>query len=406
MSAVPVTAQGIVNDVRVMSGLRNNQLFSDAQILELVNDALDELSDKFIASLGHWFRKTADFTLAGNAAGDNTFDLTTLPDFQMDQGVNWYPGGYSSPPVPVNRLGSFAERGRGMGTVALGYVGAERVYYTNGNLLFIDPFTASSGQYRLIYTPQKTPLAFALGVDVESAQIVIPTTGGNVAFSSTAFLDATSAPWLATDAGDSVVVTGAINSGNNGAHVIGAYDSPTRVTLIGTYTPETLGDGATVNLFRQSRVDGAGNWTFYGNNPFSNPTIAVNVGDVITVKGTPSNDGSYTVTQAATGGNAIATGGVTTHAENFPGIVTVTVQPAGTAAALSALLAPWALYLKLHTSIAIRNSRSQPIADLQPKLLMQEKRIAVMSSLRSEGPKQAPITNLRRGRRGLRGYFG
>lgn len=39
-----------------------------------------------------------------------------------------------------------------------------------------------------------------------------------------------------------------MNSGNNGTFVINAYDSPTRVTLAGSFTPETLPITATVTV--------------------------------------------------------------------------------------------------------------------------------------------------------------
>lgn len=235
-----VLAQTLSDDTRVISGLRNNPLFSDAQIVELLNDAYNELRDKFVAALSHWFRNTALFTLTGNTQGSNTFDLTTIPDFQMDQGVDWLPGG-NAPPITVPRMGSFAERNTISG--GLGWLsGQVREYFTNGDLLFINPFTNSAGSYQLIYTPQAVLLAIPVNVS-------IPCDGVNTGFSSTAFLNGPpSTPFLPTDVGLSVTVTGAINSGNNGTFPINAFDSPARVTLTGTFTPETLPTNATVTV--------------------------------------------------------------------------------------------------------------------------------------------------------------
>ena len=234
-----ILAQTLSDDTRVISGLRNNPLLSDVQIVDLLNDAFGVARDTFVVALEHWFRSTAAFTLAGNVVGSNTFDLTTIPDFQMDQGVNWNPQA-GAPPIPVPRLGSFAERGSvgGVGWLS----GQYREYFTNGDLLFIDPFQNSAGSYTLIYTPQGVPLAIPVNAS-------IPVDGVNTGFSSSAFLNSPPGTFfLATDVGLSVTVTGAVNSGNNGTFVINAYDSPTRVTLAGSFTPETLPITATVTV--------------------------------------------------------------------------------------------------------------------------------------------------------------
>lgn len=162
-----ILAQTLVDDTRVISGLRANPLFSDTQICELLNDAYDELADKFVAAVQHWFRATVSFTLTGNTPGTNTFDLTTIPDFQMDQGLNWLPNGPTGPSFPVLRLGSFAERGTAGGGIAgIGGLTSARRYFTNGDLLFVDPYVTSAGQYTLVYTPQRVPLALTAGAGV------------------------------------------------------------------------------------------------------------------------------------------------------------------------------------------------------------------------------------------------
>lgn len=225
-----VLTSSLVADTRVMSGLRNNPFLSDMQIVSLLNDAYNELRDRFVAALEHWFKNTVTFTLSGNTEGQNTFDLTTIPDYQMDQGLNWYPNGTTSPPVTIPALGSFAERNSRSGWLAIGQAQV-REYYTDGDTLYVVPATASAGTYTLFYTCQATPLALS-GPEVD----------------------------------------------------------------------------------------------------------------------------------------------------------------------LPALLTPWALYLKVHASIAIRNARDQPITDLSTKLATELARLIAMSKKRSEGVRQAPITRLRRPR--------
>lgn len=223
-----VLAQTLSDDTRVISGLRNNPLFSDTQIVELLNDALGAARDTFVVALEHWFRATAPFTLAGNTSGSNTFDLTTIPDFQMDQGVNWNPQ-VGSPPIPVPRLGSFAERGSvgGVGWLS----GQYREYFTNGDLLFIDPFQNSAGSYTLIYTPQGVPLA--LSVPIPPASPPTPATfllisGGSppcgVSFSGAAFTQA--------NVGDTLVLANS-SHGNNGSFPIVSV-SPPGIAFVGT----------------------------------------------------------------------------------------------------------------------------------------------------------------------------
>lgn len=243
-----VLAQTLAADTRVISGLRNNPLFSDAQIVELLNDAYGAARDKFVVALEHWFRATVTFTLAGNVEGSNTFDLTTIPDFQMDQGVSFLPGG-NARPIPLRRLGSFQERGNVGNALNLG-PGSGRQYYTNGDLLFIDPAAASSGTYQLIYTPQS--VALGLPVDV-SIPVVHGHTGFNVGQHFLANDNVPANVFLSTDVGRPLTIAGAVNPTNNGTFTIGTVVSANEVTFTngGAIVSETLPDIATVSINRQ-----------------------------------------------------------------------------------------------------------------------------------------------------------
>jgi hypothetical protein len=230
-----VSAQQLVDDTRVISGLRNNLLFSDAQIVSLLNDAYGEARDKFVVAVEHWFRASVPFTLPGgslppNSLGSNTFDLSTVADFQMDQGVNWLPGG-NSPPIPIPRMGSFAERG--YINPGLGWnFGGQREYFTNGDLLFINPYQNSVGSYELIYTPLGTPLVLAGPLPGSAPlfadfNIIGP---GIIGFTGCAFTAALIGQFLA--------VSGATNAANNGPHIIVAVPDPNQLKVGGTIVTE------------------------------------------------------------------------------------------------------------------------------------------------------------------------
>jgi hypothetical protein len=225
-----VSAQQLVDDTRVISGLRNNPLFSDTQILSLLNDGYGEARDKFVVAVEHWFRASVPFELPGgglpgNSLGSNTFDLSTVADFQMDQGVNWLPGG-NSPPIPIPRMGSFAERG--YINPGLGWnFGGQREYFTNGDSLFINPYQNSVGSYELIYTPLGTPLAIPQpppGTAPVLASFENNPSGGIVHFTGTDFTSA--------NEGDTMISAGDGNSQNNFVSVILEVFSSTVVKVV------------------------------------------------------------------------------------------------------------------------------------------------------------------------------
>jgi hypothetical protein len=74
------------------------------------------------------------------------------------------------------------------------------------------------------------------------------------------------------------------------------------------------------------------------------------------------------------------------------GSASLVYQPTGTIGELPEALTPWAKYLQLHASIAIRTSRRQPTAALDRQLQVFEKRIIAITKQRSQGVTQAPIT--------------
>jgi hypothetical protein len=67
-------------------------------------------------------------------------------------------------------------------------------------------------------------------------------------------------------------------------------------------------------------------------------------------------------------------------------------QPAGTIGELPESLTPWAKYLQIQASIAIRTAQRKSIAALDLQRQVFEKRIVALTKQRSQGVTQAPIT--------------
>jgi hypothetical protein len=150
-----ITVQSLVDDIRVMSGLRGNTvLFSDSQIAELCNDAYDELRDIFAVSFAGWFKKQVTFTLNGGTGG-NTFDLSTVTDLELVRYLDRALGnGFSE---PVDMLGSVHDRNTGAPVpVATG-----RQYMVDGDTLTIVPPGLAQGTYTLTYQPQPETLVIS-----------------------------------------------------------------------------------------------------------------------------------------------------------------------------------------------------------------------------------------------------
>lgn len=248
-----VTVPDLVADVRLISGLRSNPLYSDHEIAAtFLDDAAKELYDIFVASLQHWFRKTVQFTLTGGEGG-NTFDLSTVPDFQMDQGLNYLTNG--GRPRTVTRLGSFAERNAYGGVYPFG--GCDLQYFTDGDILTVTPPGAAASTYELIYTKQIESLDVPVTRNITVTPVDDPIhVGGQYGFSfaNGAFTNA--------DVGQQLVVAfSAPNVAWNGTYTIATVNSPTSVFVEGTlpdpsgFTTPTAGTASVISQPPGTRGD-------------------------------------------------------------------------------------------------------------------------------------------------------
>jgi hypothetical protein len=162
-----VTVQSIVDDARVLSGLRNNSYFSDTQIASLVNDTQKELWDIFTAQVSGWFRSVLNFTLAGGT-GANSVAMPT--DLEWIQWLDLNLG--SSRPATILELGSPAERNAvGGGLQGIGEGG--RRYLASGDTLYILPADQSQGSYTMVYTRQAEDLVLTV-TDPTTQRTTVP----------------------------------------------------------------------------------------------------------------------------------------------------------------------------------------------------------------------------------------
>lgn len=347
-----ITVQDITADIRVMSGLRNNQLFSDIQIQSLVQDAGNELYDIIEGSFEHYAISTLDFTIA---SGASSVDLPE--DFKRDNSLTRNPT--SSSPETVDVLGSWLERNNQGNTSLTG----DRKYFITGSELEIFPSSSAPGDYRLFYTPFFTFTGFDPTVDTDfTVDVYAPENLSLVTFG-------------APGPGRSFTVSP--NPGSqltlNGVPLIGAPTPAAGATTILIANQSTQSQNG---LFRCAESDPGGT-VFYRLEGYDQ-TSELAVGTTVLVTGGTVGAGAYTQTSTQ---------------------LNIDVGPliwdAIPALAVPVNMTPWVLYLKVHASIAIRTSRQQDSADLQAKLQQLKGRIEKSVKNRTEAPKQAPITRHR-----------
>lgn len=398
---MPVSVEELVEDVRMTSGLRNNRLWSDDQIAASLTDGFNDMRDKMIVgNFAGWFKDTYEFSLT-NGAG-NSLDLSLVPLFQMAQGLDLLNG--DAPPFDVPMLDSFKSRNQGAGVwpfmIGPSFTSAAgRRYWIDGTTLTVYPNTNAQGNYRLTYTPMSLPLALPTTppphvVSLETGSVVAAT--GQWIFPAPAFND--------SDIGATFTVAGATNPGNNGAHLITAIGNSTTVyTSPSGLTNETFGSGDTASIQPTNnstrtveatafdQYTGAQRQWSIANAAFT----ASDVGAVLTADLDAPNgsySGQYLISTVLSATSVIVestqVGGLTLPTS---GSFTIDRRQLNTVMELPQPLTPWAKYPVLYTSIAIRTSRQQDIAQLELQFQQMQARLTAQAKQRSEGIRQAPI---------------
>lgn len=357
-----VLVQDLVDDIRLLSNLKNNQFFSDQDIAGFASDAAKELADIFIAVNEHYLMVPFDFTLAGGVGAN----VAALPeDFQRSNILLRNP---TQPnPERVRMLASLVERS----TCNVFGPGFGRRYFisssADGATLEMLPAPSAAGSYRLLYTPQLADLALSVPANetVVLAQVAPLSTLGTVTYHD------------GPGPGKSIRIIGAGDAMSIDG-VAPADSSQVRVLI--------AGEAAALNngLYRvsENHINGGGTFicTIFRVDDYDEDS-EIATGDIVSV----------------TGGNTFAGAQfeqtATPISIDVDPLTFVQLQPQQ----LPAIFAPWALYLKTHAAIAIRQARQQPTDDLNVKLTGLKLRAQKMAANRTEEVQQAPISTHRRG---------
>lgn len=230
-----VLAGQAVSEIRQLSSLFNNNLYSDANIVGFFNDGAAELYDWIVGQYETYFLTSVDFTLAGGVGG-NIFPMP-MAQLLKDNTLELSPT--SNQPCNVPRLSSWSDRNTAVG-IGYGFGPSGRRYYPAGSNLMVFPPNSSAGNYRLWYTPKYIPISLTVPVPPSNpavpATVNAVATGGVVSFNGAGF--------TAANVGDSIVLSGS-TAGNNGTFPIASVADNNDIIVTGTTFVE-IGAGLAV----------------------------------------------------------------------------------------------------------------------------------------------------------------
>jgi hypothetical protein len=136
-------------------------------------------------------------------------------------------------------------------------------------------------------------------------------------------------------------------------------------------------------------VEASSNAWFFNDGAFT----SADIGQVLTVSGTVSNNGTFTIT-AVVGSQSINTTGPT-HDEVTPDATVATYIPGGYQGTLPQIFMPWYEYIQVHAAIAIKSKIEQDTGDLESRLVRLQARVTAAASNRMEEGGQIAMANQR-----------
>jgi hypothetical protein len=436
-----VTVQRLVDDVRLMSALKRSTYFSDADIASFLADAASELQDIFVSAFEHYFIRSFKFILAGGPTG---YQVELPNDFVKANLLQQYPSGtqlfnsstigLSGKAYTIPMLSNFLDRNRP--TNFFDNQASGKHYQIQDNLIEVLPNNFAAGAYELLYTYRWPELTLGDVVKVQS-----PTPDFTVRAATTEPINST----FVLNTPNSISITDGLpfidgilpNIGDILLFQHGSFDAPSSPHIFGVWRYDSHGTnwefvrvtgyefGNTILAGHKIAVtDGtanAGTIRILGglwdvdvdfSSFFSEAYItalsslmvfqgasfnSTMVGSTISISGSAHNDGDWIITSVP-GPFAVTVsdpGGLLIN-EDLRSTVSVVVVSPGQAVALPWALTQWALFLKVHASIAIRTARQQDTADLDRKLAQQRARATSAATNRTEDVTQAPM-RVRRG---------
>lgn len=456
------TTQQLIDEIRLYSNLKNNQFFSDLEILRFANDAKDELFDILVATFEHYRTKTFDFTLNGSTA---SVDLP--PDFYKDNLLELNPG--TQQVQTIFMVENYLQRNQGAGPLDV-YTGpgANRRYLIEDAHLTILPSaqaSATQGVYRLYYTPlmQDFGLPYQVDLDATPDLVVAAMTFAPVAGSWTVlgdnhiqldvvdpmappfsvdgyvpligekvFFQKDDAPiseetmgvWLYNglfeDGGplsydfrrpDPYVAGQTIQPGHKIVAEHGSINKGMLKKTANAWAP-AVGTTELTDVNYTFQFSPGFNGFFFGNPQFTTETLE-------SIERTTWAGGFITMTDSLGPNEAIpwpitsAPNPTTVYTgdpmgrEMTPWPIAITARVLITFAdaiyEVPLILLPWKLYIVVHASITIRTARQQDTSQLEAKLQGLKARVTKMAANRTEMVTQAPY--MRKSRRGLWGGF-
>lgn len=362
--------------IRQLANVETDPIVSDAEVLQRANEGLAGLYDILVGAYERYNVRTYDFTLAGGVGGNTV----ALPwDFYKDAGLDKDP---TSTPKTVNRIAAWIERNNLR----------RRGYDLDGANLIVLPATLAVGNFRLHYTPTPPILQNPTVVTVAYPTVNVSSAGGaadgtlhNWFFPAGAFDSTYVGRWL--------YMTGCSNSGNNGFKQITSVPDATDLRTVGyTTLSESFGGGVTAKVFTgpidSVSYSGSNVWGFHGLD-----TSLLEVGSTITVAGSASSDGTYTVLTIFDA-HTVTTDGAPKFETFAPG-VTVTFQEKGTAASLPPIFTPWYEYIEVAGAIAVKDKIEQDTVDLEARLSRLTARITAAATNRMDEGGQVGLPRQR-----------
>jgi hypothetical protein len=120
------------------------------------------------------------------------------------------------------------------------------------------------------------------------------------------------------------------------------------------------------------------------------------VGGSLAISGSPLGARTYTISAVAseTAATLVAAEQPLVN-ENLGAPTSINITMDGERSTLPVALSPWALFIKVHAAIAVRQGRQQDTSELDGKLERERLRANSMAQTRSEDVTQAPITRQR-----------